>query len=138
MRSWSLEKKQLMIHQDTQAELLASQYHQSPPSSLSTPLTSMATNNDHDPSHHPSSFISVLAEKADKVKSTLNKSDGHGHRRWSRYQSGHRSSLPLKTLDDGYNSPEFFIRKFMETNLRAVSVADACNLEFSLRTRPIT
>jgi hypothetical protein len=136
MRNWSLEKKQLMIHQDTQAELLASQYHQSPPLSLSTPLTSMATHNDHDPSHHLSSFISLLAEKADKVKSTLNKPDGH--RRWSRYQLRHHSSLPLTTLDDGYNSPEFFIRKFMETNLRAVSVADACNLEFSLRTRPIT
>lgn len=35
------------------------------------------------------------------------------------------------------NSPEFYIRKFMEADLRAVTPALADNLAVSLRTRPL-
>lgn len=35
------------------------------------------------------------------------------------------------------NSPEFYIRKFMEADLRAVTPALADNLAVSLRTRPV-
>lgn len=35
------------------------------------------------------------------------------------------------------NTPEFYIRKFMEADLRAVTPALANNLEVSLRTRPV-
>ncbi|KAI9249024.1 armadillo-type protein, partial [Sporodiniella umbellata] len=40
-------------------------------------------------------------------------------------------------LPSDKNSPEFYIRKFMEADLRAVTPALANNLEVSLRTRPV-
>ncbi|CAO3596819.1 unnamed protein product [Absidia cylindrospora] len=39
---------------------------------------------------------------------------------------------------NSHDSPEYFIQRFMGTNLRTVSVSDAFSLESSLRTRPIT
>ncbi|CAO3592005.1 unnamed protein product [Absidia cylindrospora] len=174
MKCWPLEKKWLMVNQDTQAEILAASHLQS---SSTTPSAA-----NHDPQQQ-SFFISILADKAGKVRSTLDKSTSmngiSGSRQLHQQQqqqqlkyipsiqqtlssntsksggnvslspsnssttagslgSGSAGSLPLIQELEDHNSPEFFIRKFMESNLRAVTVADASRLEVSLRTRPIT
>ncbi|ORZ06045.1 hypothetical protein BCR42DRAFT_427576 [Absidia repens] len=164
--------KWLMVNQDTQAEILAASHLQSSSTTVSTA--------NHDPQQQ-SFFISILADKAGKVRSTLDKSTSMNGISGSRQQqqqqqqlkyipsiqqtlssttskrdgnvslspssssttagsigSGSAGSLPLIQELEDHNSPEFFIRKFMESNLRAVTVADASRLEVSLRTRPIT
>lgn len=45
--------------------------------------------------------------------------------------------LDANALSSDRNTPEYYIRKFMETDLRAVTPAIASHLEVSLRTRPI-
>ncbi|KAI8067755.1 hypothetical protein BC940DRAFT_300394 [Gongronella butleri] len=172
MRTWPAEKKWLMVQQDSQAEYLA------------------ATNSSNAPGGDASAasgapFISILAEKADKVWSSLHSPTSASSAALptsaasnaaigaataaastatyvpSSIMSSTTSSAPsispstsattmgshgsaslmvmppMQEIDD-LNAPEYFIRKFMEANLRAVTLADASKLEVCLRTRPIT
>jgi hypothetical protein len=47
------------------------------------------------------------------------------------------ATLDANALSSDRNTPEYYIRKFMEADLRAVTPAIASHLEVSLRTRPI-
>ncbi|ORX46807.1 actin-binding FH2 [Hesseltinella vesiculosa] len=156
MRAWAAEKKWLMVQQDSQAEYLA------------------AHNNHADP---PNPMRSVLAEKADKVWSTLhaphptsnnNNKGSHAHSSSTNRLPSVLSSSTILTAPsispssssatmtslgsssvstpyhpaqqdiDDTSAPEYFIRKFMESNLRAVTLSEVAKLEVCLRTRPIT
>ncbi|KAG0177062.1 hypothetical protein DFQ29_005302 [Apophysomyces sp. BC1021] len=146
MRAWDVQKKWLMINQDRHAEMIA---------------TGAKTSNTAEDSQ-PAPLINVIAEKAGEMWSaTLDA----GARAVETY-SGHRSSQPPNprrssgiinpssnmssststistvaydnsTAASDRNSPEFYIRKLMEADLRAVTPSLAAHLEVSLRTRPI-
>lgn len=147
MLEWDVEKKWLLISQDPKAEQLAS--------GRKTAL------DDKDPDAPPP-LINVLAEKAGEMWSATWE---HGSRRLEKHRmSAHpgrlgpptnispSSSTGLSTTGvpisqpgpgastfsdlDRY-SPEFFIRKFMEADLRAVTPALVDHLTVNLRTRPI-
>ncbi|KAI8971225.1 formin homology 2 domain-containing protein [Pilobolus umbonatus] len=129
--SLSYKKKWEMIVQDRRAELVVS-----------------GRNNDEDTEDGSTSppLFNVISDMAgDMISATK---DRHSHRA-SFAPIGRRVSLNTPAPAAGVpnaaaydvgsdrNSPEFYIRKFMEADLRAVTPVVAGNLEVSLRTRPL-
>ncbi|KAI8096734.1 formin homology 2 domain-containing protein [Halteromyces radiatus] len=152
MLAWDTTKKWLMINQDRQAEILAS-----------GTSASAAGSDDKD----PPPLINILAEKAGEMwsatvdagsraveKHSQRQTIYHHHQHTSRPLSGdpisgtnlspsssttsaNTASNDPNSLSSDRNTPEYYIRKFMEADLRAVTPAIASHLEVSLRTRPI-
>ena len=147
MLAWDVEKKWLMLVQDRQAEQLAS--------------GRKGVLDDEDPDA-PAPLINILAEKAGEMWSATwdagaRKIDKHQQRM---AQNPHRLAPVISispsssstiastaTPPTGINvttaseqdryAPEFFIRKFMEADLRAVTPTLVGHLEVNLRTRPL-
>lgn len=141
MEKWGIEKKWLMINQELQAELLvsggvpikgrgsmeskqplpscsnSSDEAVQPQKSISTPTTTRLKQ----PTLHASqSTLTSTSPGRSKSTSPRTKKDHFFH---------------AGTLD--HHSPEFFIRKFLDPNLRSVTTPIAARLEVSLRTRSI-
>lgn len=180
MESWSVEKKWLMIHQDHQAELLASGFKQSkiqnaaaerasidvsrlpptasksngpnntysPSSSLKSQLGPAPTKSTSSTIKHvntntkststtnnalniipatnktPTSPKLMRSQSIANLSPTVNKSTGSNEHYFDTF-----------AVDN--NSPEFFLRKFLDPNLRSVTPKIAASLEVCLRTRSI-
>ncbi|CAO3642143.1 unnamed protein product [Cunninghamella blakesleeana] len=118
----------------------------------------------HQPQQQSSLFINVLSEKADKMKATLDISHYHYRQQQQpqlQYNLSSSSNVTNSTfslspststatsesmgsntlvqesiIDDNHNSPEYFVRRFLD--LRTVTLSDVANLEICLRTRSIT
>lgn len=133
MLSWDSEKKWLMIQQDHQAEMLASGVKSQQPSEDKNPATAAP-------------LVNILKEKAGEM---LTATIDAGQRAVERHTGTGALTPPLPATpahtpaqyyDSSVadrNTPEFFIRKFMEKDLRAVTPSIAGHLEVSLRTRPL-
>lgn len=138
MLAWDVEKKWLMINQDRQAEHIAS---------------GRKTALDDDDPDAPPPLLNTLAEKAGEMWSATWDA---GARKLDKYAAKHShrmsttltpptitpipststGAVPPGGLDDKYG-PEYFIRRFMEADLRGVTVSLVGHLEVNLRTRPI-
>lgn len=144
MRNWDINKKWLMVNQDRQAEILASSTSLYDSSETGTTKDLKGARTVHPIVVTPSSSTNTM--RTTNRSSTTSSSGSSG-------SNSTRSSLGLATTSipppisttaivdnlpaGDRNSPEYFIRKFMEPNLRAVTPTVAANLEVSLRTRPI-
>jgi hypothetical protein len=134
MLSWDSEKKWLMIMQDHQAEMLAA---------------GAKSQQGDDKSQQPAPLVNILKEKAgEMLTATIDAGQRAVERhsgpipqgQYSAQQPTASAQPPVQYYDNSIadrNSPEFFIRKFMEKDLRAVSPSIAGHLEVSLRTRPL-
>jgi hypothetical protein len=135
MLSWDSEKKWLMIQQDHQAEMLAAGVKSQQPLEEKVPPAAP--------------LVNILKEKAGEM---LTATIDAGQRAVERHTGSSTSgaltpplpTAPAHTPGQYYdssvadrNTPEFFIRKFMEKDLRAVTPSIAGHLEVSLRTRPL-
>jgi hypothetical protein len=117
MKDWSIEKKWLMIHQDRQAEMSNTRLRTSnsekpgrPIPNASSPLIRSFTREEPRPSKSISSPVKLISP----------------------------DMLTNRFFDnDDEYSPEFFIKKFSDPNLRSVTPKIAANLEVCLRTRSI-
>ncbi|KAG1160361.1 hypothetical protein G6F37_004064 [Rhizopus arrhizus] len=146
MDKWGLEKKWLMINQELQAELLISGVKPSkikmmnteskqPPSSRSSldelqPQKSLST---------PTRLIEkphaiITTQLSTSTSSSLTPSSPRTPTRIKNISPAH---LRNHFFETDQNSPEFFIRKFLDPNLRSVTVAIAARLEVALRTRSV-
>jgi hypothetical protein len=146
MDKWGLEKKWLMINQELQAELLISGVKPSkikmmnteskqPPSSRSSldelqPQKSLSTPTRSIEKPH----AIVTTQLSTSTSSSLTPSSP---RTPTRIKSISPSHLRDHFFETDQNSPEFFIRKFLDPNLRSVTVAIAARLEVALRTRSV-
>ncbi|KAI8143924.1 hypothetical protein BJV82DRAFT_609883 [Fennellomyces sp. T-0311] len=139
MRAWDVNKKWLMVNQDRQAEMNVSD-HPEPLSVLndkglmwSNNLVRSPENIRSAPFPEPSRSAGTL--RGSRSSTTTNSSSGSTSPRSS---NGNAPPGMMEAVPAGdRNTPEYFIRKFMETNLRAVTPTTAAHLEVSLRTRPI-
>jgi hypothetical protein len=139
MEDWTIEKKWLMIHQDHQAELLASGGGNSQP---------------YKAAHRKSMDVSRLSlDGSARFTGSPNLQKSSSSQRQSiqiqrtvpNFSPGDATEL-LDHVNNTYfddsaadqNSPEYFLRKFLDPNLRSVTPKVAASLEVSLRTRPIT
>lgn len=187
MESWSVEKKWLMIHQDHQAELLASGTKQSkltnaaverasidvsrlpqtasksnspngpfspspsksqlgpaPAKSTSSPIKYVHTNtNMHNTitatttitTNNALNIIPVTNKTPTSPKLMRSQSIANLSPTIKKTTSSNEHYFDVFTVDN--NSPEFFLRKFLDPNLRSVTPKIAANLEVCLRTRSI-
>lgn len=183
MESWSVEKKWLMIHQDHQAELLASGTKQSkftnaaverasidvsrlpqtasksnspngsfspspsksqlgpaPAKSTSSPIKYVHTNsNMHNinttPTNNALNISPVTNKTPTSPKLMRSQSIANLSPTIKKTTSSNEHYFDVFTVDN--NSPEFFLRKFLDPNLRSVTPKIAANLEVCLRTRSI-
>lgn len=135
MLSWDAEKKWLMIMQDHQAEMLAA---------------GAKSQQGDDKSQQPAPLVNILKEKAgEMLTATIDAGQRAVERhsgpippggQYSAQQQTASTQAPAQYYDTSVadrNSPEYFIRKFMEKDLRAVTPSIAGHLEVSLRTRPL-
>jgi hypothetical protein len=130
MLNWDSEKKWLMIMQDHQAEMLAAG------------VKSQQGHEDKTGAAPP--LVNILKEKAGEM---LTATIDAGQRAVERHTGvvtpplpSTPAQVPTQYYDNSVadrNSPEYFIRKFMEKDLRAVTPSIAGHLEVSLRTRPL-
>lgn len=147
MKDWKIEKKWLMINQDRQAEMLASSTRLSPERmsmDVSRPLPSAPSPSSSSPLIR--SFTQIKRTESPKpqksTSSPLNTSNNHAD---TNLETNVKSSPAIvvtnehffDTRNDDEYSPEFFIKKFLDPNLRSVTTSIAANLEVSLRTRSI-
>lgn len=175
MEHWEKEKKWLMIHQDHQAELLASGVPQNQLEYAATKRASIEVDRLPNSYMADSSTITSLSptrqspggpllEKststpihhvhitsANNSSSTVNSSNNksvypiHTVLRKSRSIANLSSTKTKNSNSDhsfeahatDHNSPEYFVRKFLDPNLRSVTPKIAASLEVSLRTRSI-
>lgn len=142
MVHWEKEKKWLMIHQDHQAELLASGVPQNQLEHAANKRTSMEVDrlpNSASPRQSPGGPL--LEKSASTPIHPLNHSISTVHKphhiiRKSRSIANLSTNKKIVEHEE-HNSPEFFVRKFLDPNLRSVTPKIAASLEVSLRTRSI-
>lgn len=173
MEHWEKEKKWLMIHQDHQAELLASgvsqghikeaiaerasldmnrlpntqlhdlspisplspnRYQQSPPGPSPDIYTSSPVHTTPSNNHSTATFSNNISTSniMHPISTTLRKSRSIANLSPVKAKNSNNDHS-----SDDSNSPEYFVRKFLGPNLRAVTPKIAASLEVSLRTRPI-
>lgn len=134
MEHWEKEKKWLMIHQDHQAELLASGVPQNQLEYAAHKRTSMEV--DRLPMGN-----NLLLEKSTSTPIHPLASSSSIHKPPTKFIRKSRSiaslASPNKKEHEDLNSPEYFVRKFLDPNLRSVTPKIAASLEVSLRTRSI-
>ncbi|KAI8877777.1 actin-binding FH2 [Backusella circina FSU 941] len=149
MENWTVEKKWLMIHQDHQAEFLASggantqRYKVAQRASMDLSRLSLDGSSRFAENpilqgsssiHHQNSPLVPTKLKSLQIPRKI-------------YELSPVDTIePLAQVNDTFfdsfaadqNSPEYFVRKFLDPNLRSVTPKIAASLEVSLRTRPIT
>ncbi|KAI8072909.1 formin homology 2 domain-containing protein [Gongronella butleri] len=136
MLAWDSNKKWLMINQDRQANMLSSK----PAAGAATTSTTASY-----ASNDPPPLINILAENAREMWNATVDASSRAVERHSQRQSYLSPQRPVdqpvpspstsfETAMQDPNAPEFFIRKFMESDLRGVTPALASHLEVSLRT----
>lgn len=149
MRNWDINKKWLMVNQDRQAEILASSTSLYDSSENAATKDLKGARTAHPIVVTPSSSTNTMRATNRSSTTSSSGSSGSNSTRSSLGLAATTASTTTTTIPAAIsttvdhlpagdrNSPEYFIRKFMEPSLRAVTPAVAANLEVSLRTRPI-
>lgn len=149
MLSWDINKKWLMVNQDRQAELLLASGGKLPKDSdrtPSSPVENTAGNTVLSKLSSPGSSSKKSTDVRSPPRKSASTSGRSGpqsppaqHPRVSHTLASSSTNASLTAAAAAtaagpeLNTPEYFIRKFME----APTPALAANLEVSLRTRPI-
>ncbi|KAI8989404.1 hypothetical protein BDB01DRAFT_848579 [Pilobolus umbonatus] len=149
MKHWSIEKKWLMIHQDHQAELLASGVSNNR-LALDTiervsndqersPVPTISRSSSYvKPQKSTSSPVHIITNTdqiIDSKKSLPLSSPIPTRSKSTKKDTVSNTCFNITTTD--HNTPEYYIKKFLDPNLRSVTPKVAESLEISLRTRPI-
>jgi hypothetical protein len=126
MDKWGTEKKWLMINQDHQAEMLASGAIKKYPTVSPTQTKRKSVDLTRSPT-------TMSVREPIPRKST----SSPGYFKSQKSDNLAESDVHFNAKAADQNSPEYYIQKFLDPNLRSVTPKIAESLEVSLRTRPI-